>query len=151
MKMTRKRLYLDVCTLCRPFDDQNMMRVRLETDAFSLILQSVQDGIYEMIASPVHLKEVEAIQDIRERSKLLFLLNKYGTQPSCDLFRVSVRAEQLYASKLGVVDAVHVAFAEGTSDFFISCDDKLLKKCKRIKVQVITMNPIEFCTKEDLK
>lgn len=44
-----KKLYLDVCTLCRPFDDQNVMRIRLETDAFYLILQNIQNGKYEMM------------------------------------------------------------------------------------------------------
>jgi len=42
-KIQKKRLYLDVCTLCRPFDDQNMMRIRLETDAFYLILRNIQN------------------------------------------------------------------------------------------------------------
>jgi len=28
-----KKLYIDVCTLCRPFDDQNVMKIRIETDA----------------------------------------------------------------------------------------------------------------------
>ena len=28
-----KTLYLDVCFLCRPFDDQNQLRICLETDA----------------------------------------------------------------------------------------------------------------------
>ena len=37
--MGKPLLYLDVCTLCRPFDDQNMMRIRLETDSYHLILQ----------------------------------------------------------------------------------------------------------------
>ena len=26
-----KRIYLDVCALCRPFDDQHQVRIRLET------------------------------------------------------------------------------------------------------------------------
>ena len=37
--MRKPLLYLDVCTLGRPFDDQNMMRIRLETDSYHLILQ----------------------------------------------------------------------------------------------------------------
>ncbi|VAX31569.1 hypothetical protein MNBD_NITROSPIRAE03-72 [hydrothermal vent metagenome] len=28
--MQRKKLYIDVCTLCRPFDDQDIMRIRLD-------------------------------------------------------------------------------------------------------------------------
>ena len=50
----KKKLYFDVCTLCRPFDDQNKMRIHLETDAFYLILQNIINGKFEMIVSPVH-------------------------------------------------------------------------------------------------
>lgn len=60
---TRMRIYVDVCTLCRPYDDQNLMRIRLETDAWYLILQHIQEERYFLIASPVHLREVEAIAD----------------------------------------------------------------------------------------
>ena len=65
------RIYLDVCTLCRPYDDQNLMRIRLETDAFYLILQHIQNGRYTMIVSPVHFREVAAIEETRERQKSL--------------------------------------------------------------------------------
>jgi len=36
--MRRSLIYLDVCTLCRPFDDQSFLRIRLETDAVNLIM-----------------------------------------------------------------------------------------------------------------
>lgn len=145
------RIYLDVCTLCRPFDEQNLMRVRLETDAFYLILQSIQNGAYEMTISPIHFKEIEAIEDIRERLELILLMNKYGVKPSCDLLKVRRRAEQLYSLGFGVADAAHVAFAEETSAYFISCDDRLLKECRKHSVEVLAVNPVEFCVKEDLR
>jgi predicted nucleic acid-binding protein len=150
-KVKKKRLYLDVCTLCRPFDDQNIMRIRLETDAFYLILQSIQNGTYEMIVSPIHLKEIEAIEGTRERLELMVLLNKFGLRPSCDLPRIRKRAEQLYSLKFGVADAAHVAFAEETANILISCDSRMLKKCRKTKVNVLSMSPIEFCVKEDLR
>ncbi len=59
-----RRIYLDVCTLCRPFDNQTMMRIRLETDAYYLILKSIQDRTFDIIVSPVHFKEIAAIEDI---------------------------------------------------------------------------------------
>ena len=80
-----KKIYLDVCTLCRPFDNQSMMRIRLETDAYYLILKSIQAETYEMIISPVHFKEIEAIEDIYERIELTVLLNRYGKKPSFQL------------------------------------------------------------------
>ena len=110
-KIEKIRLYLDVCTLCRPFDDQNMMRIRLETDAFYLILKSIQNKIYEMMVSPIHLKEIEDIEDIYERLDVTILLDKYGVKPKCDLREIRKRAEQLYLLKFGVADAAHLAFA----------------------------------------
>ena len=75
------RIYLDVCTLCRPYDDQHLMRIRLETDACYLILQHIQNGRYTMIVSPVHFREVAAIEETRERTEVSALLHRYGTHP----------------------------------------------------------------------
>lgn len=144
-------MYLDVCTLCRPFDDQRMMRIRLETDAFYLILRSIQNRIYEMIVSPIHFKEIEDIEDMYEQLDLTILLDRYGVKSQCDLDEVRKRAEQLYLLKFGVADAAHIAFAEASSDFFITCDDKLLKKCNKLKLDVVVINPVNFCLEEDLK
>jgi len=38
------RVYLDVCCLNRPFDDQSQERIRVESDAVELILRPVQKG-----------------------------------------------------------------------------------------------------------
>lgn len=151
MEIQKKRLYLDVCTLCRPFDNQNIMRIRLETDAFYLILQSIQNKTYKMIVSSVHFKEIEDIEDICERLDIGILLDKYGLKPRCDLNEIRKRSKQLHLLKFGVADAAHIAFAEATSDFFITCDDSLLKKCNKSNVNTLVMNPINFCFKEDLR
>jgi hypothetical protein len=42
MSLESRRVYLDVSALCRPFDDQAQMRIRLETDAVLLILSHVR-------------------------------------------------------------------------------------------------------------
>ncbi|MCP4658092.1 MAG: hypothetical protein GY856_22000 [bacterium] len=147
----KKRLYLDVCTLCRPFDDQAMMRIRLETDAYYLIIQAVQDGTFGLVVSPVHYQEVGAIKDSQERQEILSLLNKLGTAAECDLEQNRKRAEDLHSQGFGVADAAHVAFAAATTDYFISCDDRLLKKCKRLIPEVNPRSPVEFCAEEDLR
>ena len=149
--ISRKKLYLDVCTLCRPFDDQNIMRIRLETDAFYLILQNIQNKLYEMVVSPVHFKEIETIEELRERLWLLDLLGRYGVRLSCDSSKIRKRAGQLCNLKLGIADAAHVAFAEATSDLFITCDDKLLRKCNKSNVKISVVSPVDFCFKEDLR
>lgn len=35
-----KYIYIDVCALSRPFDDQSFLRIRLETEALNLILSN---------------------------------------------------------------------------------------------------------------
>jgi hypothetical protein len=47
------------------------MRIRLETTAYYLILQSLQDARYAMIVSPVHFEEATAISDVEERREIM--------------------------------------------------------------------------------
>ena len=61
-----KKVYLDVCALCRPFDDQQQVRIRLETAAVELILAHIRPAELELIVSPVHNVEIEAITDTEE-------------------------------------------------------------------------------------
>ncbi len=150
-RQNQKTLYLDICTLCRPFDDQSLMRIRLETDAYYLILQALQDAKYAMVVSPVHIEEANAISDVEERREILAVLEKLGTAAECDMAATRARAEYLHSRKFGVADAAHVAFAEASADVFITCDDGLARKCRREKVGVTTLNPVDFTIAEDLK
>lgn len=127
------------------------MRIRLETDAVYLILQHIQNGRCTMIVSPVHVREVAAIEESRERPEVTALLQRYGTAPACDLSAVRRRAEALHARRFGVADAAHVAFAEASADVFMTCDDRLLRQCRRAAVRTRAMNPIDFCLAEDLR
>jgi predicted nucleic acid-binding protein len=147
----KKRLYLDLCTLCRPFDDQSQMRIRLETNAYYLIIQALQAARYAMVVSPVHFLEANAINDLEEKREIIGVLETLGTAVECDLAATRRRAEDLYAHKFGLADAAHLAFAEAKADFSISCDDRLLRQCRRAKVAVNAMSPVEFIIVEDLK
>ena len=146
-----KKLYLDVCTLCRPFDNQNDMRIRLETDAYFLILNAIQNRRYEMIISVMHSKELESIEDIKERIQIVQLLDEFGKNFKYDIKKAKVRSEEFVISKFGLADSVHLAFAEQSSDFLITCDDKFEKRSKKINTPIKVLNPIEFCLIEELK
>ena len=150
-KKEKSLLYLDVCVLCRPFDDQTQMRIRLETDAFYLIFEAIKNGFYGMAFSRVHLEEIAAIKDVQEKYELMGMLNKYGKELDCDLTKIRSRAEELHARKFGIADAAHLAFAEAISNIFISCDDKLINKCGKANIMIPVLNPVEFCVREDLQ
>ena len=151
-RQKRKTLYIDISTLCRPFDDQSLLRIQIETNAYYLILQALQERKYAMIVSPVHIEEANAISETEERSEILAVLETLGIAAKCEVAGTRARAEFLHSRKFGIADAAHVAaFAEATADVFITCDDRLARKCKREKVGVIALNPVEFTIAEDLK
>lgn len=146
-----KRIYLDVCVYCRPFDDQNLLRVHLETSAYYLILQHICNGNYQSIVSPIHFQEVSAITQPEERSKVLELLTSFERPLTYETTQIRRRAEELYSLKFGSADAAHLAFAERFADIFLTCDDKLLKKSQKIPLSILVINPIEFSLLENLQ
>jgi predicted nucleic acid-binding protein len=133
-----KPIYIDVCALSRPFDEQNYLRIRLETEAMNLILLKVREGKYKLLFSAVHIKEIEAISDVIERVELQMILDRLGEPIKADLAATRSRAEKLVRLGFGIADAAHVAFAEQLGAQLITCDDRLVKKCLVHKVKCPT-------------
>jgi hypothetical protein len=151
-KAEKKRLiYMDVCAISRPFDDQSFLRIRLETAAVNLIFSRVRQGAYGFVASPVHIREIEAIEEPVERIELQMLLAALGESVSVDRVKTKDRVEELVTLGFGIADAAHVAFAEQTGASFISSDDRLLKRCARIVKAIWSGNPVAFCEREKLR
>ena len=148
--MTQK-IYLDVCALCRPYDDQSYMRIKLETVAIQLIFSAIDQNMYDLVYSSVHIKEISAISDQVERFKLYHLLQETGKFINLDKVRARKRAEKLVSAGLGPADAAHLVFAETAGAAFITCDDKLCKKCRTLDLAIWTGNPVAFCDKEGLR
>ena len=145
-----KRIYLDVCALCRPFDDQTQMRIRLETEAVQLILSYVRSEDLALVVSPVHNIEINAIDDPVERTHLLSTLKQLACDIVFDLGQARQRAEELTDQGLGPADAAHLAFAEQAEAGFITCDDSLIRSSHRAQVSIWCGTPVAFCEKENL-
>jgi predicted nucleic acid-binding protein len=122
-----KPIYMDVCALSRPFDDQEYLRIKLETEAVNLIILKIKMGNFRLVFSPAHTREIEAIPEAFERVELQTILRELGEPIKGDLSKIRARAEELVTSGFGVADVVHVAFAEFSGAEFISCDTKLQK------------------------
>lgn len=151
MKKYIKKLYLDVCVHCRPFDDQSAMRIRLETDSYLMIMAAVQEKRYKCIVSPVHFMEVSKISNFNERLELLTILSNMKSSISYQKDSVQKRIIELINLKFGAADAAHIAFAEVIADEFITCDDILLKKAKKNNILIPVVTPLDFISKEELK
>jgi len=149
--MRERPVYIDVCALSRPFDNQAFLRIRLETEAVNLIMSKVLEGYLTLVVSPVHFVEINAIPDTLERMELLSIVERYGVLLDVDKTMARKRADELAVWGMGPADAAHVAFAEAGDAKFITCDDKLLKKCAKHAINIWYGSPVLFCTEEDLR
>lgn len=85
-------IYLDICAVNSPFDDQEQMRIRLETGVASLILGHIRTCSIQLVVSPVHLKEALATPDLSRREHILALLREFGVQIDVDSRQVRQRS-----------------------------------------------------------
>ena len=140
------RIYLDVCCLNRPFDDQTQARIRLEAEAVVMILAQCEAGHWEWIGSEAVGLEVSQTPD-PERRRRVQLLASYAHR-SIFVGQAEIeRAQQLEAWGFSAFDALHLACAESAEvDVFLTTDDKLLRKAaahaKQLQVRV--ENPLTW-------
>lgn len=136
-------IYLDNCCFNRPFDDQSLIRIKLETDAKLHIQERIKAHELELTWSYILEFEnsMNPYKNKRER------IQKWKT------FAVNIVYETPAILSLGHAfqgqgikkkDALHLACAiEGHCDCFLTTDDKLLNKRPDItRIQVIS--PVEF-------
>ena len=140
------RLYIDTSVYNRPFDDQTQPRIWLETLALGLILQLVESGEATLVNSSV--LEFENSRNpfpLRREwmERCLSLATEYERVDDA----IRDRAQEYEKQGASAIDALHIATAESANvDFFIACDDRLLKKGKHFKVKSI--NPVDFVQQE---
>lgn len=70
------RVYLDVCCLNRPFDDQSQPRVRLETQAVLLVLENFSSRKWEWVGSEMVLYEINRNPNVEVRQQVLLLASQ---------------------------------------------------------------------------
>jgi len=140
------RVYLDVCCLNRPFDDQAVPRIRLEAEAVVAVLAMCESGAASLVGSIAIDQEVAHIhrEDRRERVRLLCrLVSKW--QGADDA--VKEHAQVLIGKGFSAMDALHVACAKrADADVFLTTDDRLVKlgKKHRAAAGLRLVNPVAW-------
>lgn len=140
------RIYLDVCSLQRPFDNQTQPRVRLEAEAIKLILGRVEEGEFEWLTSEVVDYEIAQNPDAERALKARLLVAHAGKKIIVGEAEI-VRANEIEQLGLTGFDALHMACAEsGNVDVFLTTDDKLVKRAARMakKLEVRVANPLQW-------
>ena len=65
--------------------------------------------------------------------------------------RLRGRASALVRRGFGLADAAHISYAEEHADYFLSVDDRLLRKAGLADLAVTVCSPVHFCMQKDLK
>jgi hypothetical protein len=122
------RIYLDVCCLNRPFDDQDQPRIRLESEAILMILVEGEQGQWTWVGSELLTWEISKTPDPERRRRVQLLASHMHHTVSVGQSEIA-RAQQIQAWSITAFDALHLACAEsGQVDVFLTTDDPLLRK-----------------------
>jgi predicted nucleic acid-binding protein len=139
------RMYLDVCCLNRPFDDQSQFRIRLETEAVIIILSRALSGEWRWLGSSAVTAEIRRTPDVKRRGEML-LLEQVDEKVVIDQ-GVIERMQELAQVAFKSFDGMHLACAErGAADVFLTTDDRLLRTAERLGsgLSVRVVNPLDW-------
>jgi len=145
------RVYLDCCSLQRPFDDRSQPRIAVEAEAVLVILALCESHYVRLISSESLLFEIGRIPDQTRREDALAIL-KLANENVELTTEVEVLARKLMASGLKPLDALHLASAStAKADYFCTCDDKFLRKAKTLNgLDTKVVSPTELVMELDI-
>lgn len=135
------KIYLDTSALNRIFDDQSQPRIYMEATSMLIILMLIESQSIELTSSDVLIFENDNNPYEERRSFLSSIFKKAGHIQAIN-DSILLIAQEIEKYKIKGLDALHIACAEKLEvDYFITCDDKIMKRYKgSIKVQ----GPIDF-------
>jgi hypothetical protein len=146
----RRRVYVDLCGLQRPFDrvdhlpaaQQAAVAATFAADVLALgvILEKA-----DIVASPMHRAENGFCPDPVRKAYVSALLNLAPIQiPTAPLTSgEQARLAALLQGGLKNADATHIVYAEGSAELFASTDERLLKRSTSIGTTIPTLSLIE--------
>ncbi|MCL2625077.1 MAG: PIN domain-containing protein [Planctomycetaceae bacterium] len=149
--MRKIRVYLDNCCYNRPFDDQNQIRIFLETQAKIHIQNLIICERLELVYSYMSIFE-NSKNPNKDNSRIIddFFVHAAVFVDYNKEEIVGKAAERIKAQGIKNKDAIHLASAiEAECDYFITTDDVILKKNAEKSIKVCS--PIEFITLYEAK
>lgn len=126
--MNNIKIYMDNCCFNRPYDDQNILSIYLETQAKLVIQELVTDKKIDLIWSFILDFENGAHPDGAIKKEIAY----WKTLSSKMIHKNEsiIKIAKVFVKKgLGKKDALHISSAiDGKADFFITVDKGIVKK-----------------------
>jgi predicted nucleic acid-binding protein len=126
------KIYLDTCSVQRPLDSKNQIRILLEADAVLVIIALCDAGQVELVSSDALLYETRRNPNLVRKDHALAILDKANTIIALNDI-IEKRARLFVERGIKPLDALHLASAEAAGvDYLCTCDDRFLKKAKQM-------------------
>lgn len=138
------RIYLDMCCLKRPFDDQSQPRIRLESEAVLALLAAPPP--VEFVRSAALFLENDQ-NPLRWRAGRVRSWLEAGPPVELPDAPLTARIAELIALGFKNFDAFHLASAESAAcDAFCTTDDRLLATARRHATSIRTrvLDPVDL-------
>jgi predicted nucleic acid-binding protein len=144
------RIYPDVCCLCRPFDNHNDTRIRLESEAVLAIIRRCSLD-WDLITGTAVLYEISSINDPVKKSHVIQLTGR-----AREIIRVDanllLRADMIEKTGIMGMDAIHLACAEKAGAVFLTTDDEVnrIMKAHSQDISMRVDSPLHWLTEVNL-
>ena len=123
--MPKTRVYLDNCAYNRPFDHQNQIKIKLETEAKLFIQQGILNGSYELVWSYI-LEYENNNNKFYDRRNAIYDWKKIAKVHCTENGKIIEYAEGLKNLNIRTKDALHIACSiYANSDYLITTDKQL--------------------------
>ena len=139
------KVYLDMCSIQRPLDSHDDVRVATEAQAVVGVLRLCELGQVTLVGSDALRFELEKNPHPVRKDYAAAVLSKAAAFAATDQ-DVEARAREFEATGMKPLDALHLASAvEAGADFFCTCDDRLLKRAREVETgRTRVVSPLEL-------
>ncbi|HHH41770.1 MAG TPA: PIN domain-containing protein [Chloroflexi bacterium] len=138
-------IYLDYNCFQRGFDDPGQIRIRMEALACQEIFIQAEEGAVQLVWSFMHEDETMLCPFPERKLEVLRLATlcaiRVGPEEAIQEIAEAFQREGSLSAK----DAIHLACASYVgADVFLTCDDKLIKRARRLDLEMAVMNPVDY-------
>ena len=141
-----RTVYLDLCCINRPFDDQHQTRVRVEAEAVLGLIELARRGELKWIGSDILDLEPSRNPDADRRRRVEVLLSCVTSKVAAGE-RERQRGRELQGMGFAAFDALHPACAESAgAQVLLTTDDRLRGRAGRETAQLAVQveNPAKW-------
>ena len=138
-------IYLDYNCFQRGFDDPLQIKIQLEALACEEIFKKAEKEGVKLIWSFMHEDENILCPFLERKLEVarLSALCKIKVGPEKVIYNLAKDFQQ--KAKLSAKDAIHLACAyHAKCKIFLTCDDELLKRVKRLNLEIKVINPVDY-------